>query len=102
MFFSLTVTVLDSELLLALLEEAGLDVADALSRMHVVCAFSESQQAEAAGLVEGLMGRLEDVSLIAVQQTGEEFDLNPPAGYVLKDGDVIAVVGLERPDMTRI
>jgi len=66
-------TVLDSELLLALLEEAGLDVADALSRIQVVCAFSESQQAEAAGLVEGLLGRLEGVSLVAVQQIAKLF-----------------------------
>lgn len=66
-------TVLDSELLLALLEEEGLDVADALSRIQVVCAFSESQQAEAAGLVEGLLGRLEGVSLVAVQQIAKLF-----------------------------
>ncbi len=66
-------TVLDSELLLALLEEEGLDVADALSRIQVVCAFSEAQQAEAAGLVEGLLGRLEGVSLVAVQQIAKLF-----------------------------
>jgi hypothetical protein len=70
-------TVFDSELLLALLEEEELDVADALSRIYVTYAFSERQQARAAGLVEGLLARVEDVSLVAVQQAAKLFEPQP-------------------------
>lgn len=71
-------TVLDPGLLLAMLEGEGLDAADALSRIHVVCAFSGGQQAEAASLVEGVLGRAEGVSLVAVQQVAKLF--SPPEG----------------------
>jgi len=70
-------TVLDSELLLALLEKEELDVADALSRIYVVHAFSARQQEKAAGLVEGLLARAEGASLVVVQQVAKLFEPQP-------------------------
>ena len=70
-------TVLDPELLLSLLEKGELDVANALSRIYVTYAFSVSQQARAAGLVEELSARVEDVSLVAVQQMAKLFEPQP-------------------------
>jgi hypothetical protein len=70
-------TVLDSELLLSLLEREELDMDDALSRIYVIYAFSKRQQVRAAGLVEGLLASGEDVSLVAVQQVAKLFELQP-------------------------
>jgi hypothetical protein len=48
-------TVLDSEYLLSLIEAEGLDVSDTISRIHVVCAFSERQQMRAPALMEPVL-----------------------------------------------
>lgn len=74
-------TVLDTGLLLALLEEEGLNVAEALSRIYIVCAFSERQQARAAGIIEGILGRIDGVSLVAVQQIAKLFSPPQPGGH---------------------
>jgi len=66
-------TVLDSEFLLSLIEGAGMDVATTLSRIHVVCAFSERQQIRAPSLIEELLGRMDGVTLIAVQHIAKLF-----------------------------
>jgi len=83
-------TVLDSELLLALLEEGGLDVVESLSRIYVVCAFSEMQQAEAAVLVEGLLERMGGFSLVAVQQMVKLFSAPRPGRH----GGLAGFVGM--------
>jgi hypothetical protein len=66
-------TVLDSERLLSLVDGAGLDPDDALSRVHVVCAFSERHLIRAPGLVEDILGSVDDVVLVAVQQLAKLF-----------------------------
>jgi len=66
-------TVLDSEYLLALIESEGLDVSDTISRIHVVCAFSERQQMRAPALVESVIARGGEFSLIAAQQITKIF-----------------------------
>jgi hypothetical protein len=66
-------TMLDSELLLSLIDEAGLDAEDALSRIHFVSAFSERHLIRAPDLVEGLLEGAGGFSLIAVQQLTKLF-----------------------------
>jgi len=66
-------TVLDSERLLSLVEEAGLDADHALSRIHIVCAFSQRHLIRAPGLVEEILGRVEGIALVAVQQLTKLF-----------------------------
>jgi hypothetical protein len=66
-------TVLDSERLLSLIDGAGLDPDDALSRIHVVCAFSERHLIRAPDLVEEVLGRVDGVALVAVQQLAKLF-----------------------------
>ena len=66
-------TVLDSEYLLSLIEAEGLDVSDALSRIHVVCAFSERQQMRAPSLIESVLGGGENFGIIAAQQITKIF-----------------------------
>lgn len=66
-------TVLDSELLLSLIDGAGLDADDALSRIHVVSAFSERHLIRAPDLVDGLLEGADGFSLIAVQQLTKLF-----------------------------
>jgi len=66
-------TVLDSEYLLSLIESEGLDVSDTISRIHVVCAFSERQQMRAPTLVESVLARGGEFSLIAAQQITKIF-----------------------------
>lgn len=66
-------TVLDSQRLLSLIDEAGLDPDDALSRIHVVCAFSERHLIRVPDLVEELLERAEGVVLVAVQQLTKLF-----------------------------
>jgi len=66
-------TVLDSEYLLSLIEGEGLDVSDTISRIHVVCAFSERQQMRAPSLVESVIARGGEFSVIAAQQITKIF-----------------------------
>jgi hypothetical protein len=66
-------TMMDSGLLLSLVDEAGLDADDALSRIHIVCAFSERHLMRAPDLVEGVLGEAEGFTLVAVQQLTKLF-----------------------------
>ncbi len=66
-------TVMDSGLLLSLIEEAGLDVDDALNRIHVVCAFSERHLIGAPQIIEGILGGADGFRLVAVQQLTKLF-----------------------------
>jgi hypothetical protein len=66
-------TVIDNELLLSLIDAAGLDVDDALSRIHVVFAFSERHLMRVPRLVEGVLEGGERFTLIAVQQLTKLF-----------------------------
>lgn len=66
-------TVLDSEYLLSLIEAEGLDVSDALSRIHGVCAFSERQQIRSPSLVESVIAGGGEFCIIAAQQITKIF-----------------------------
>jgi hypothetical protein len=66
-------TTMDPELVLSHIEEAGLDAADALSRIHIVCAFSERHLIRAPSLVEGLLEGYDGFTLVAVQQIAKIF-----------------------------
>jgi len=66
-------TVLDSQRLLSLIDEAGLDPGDALSRIHIVCAFSERHLIRAPDLIEELLEHVEGVAIVAVQQLTKLF-----------------------------
>ena len=66
-------TVLDSERLLSLIEAERLDVSDALSRIHVVCAFSERQQMRAPSLIESVLAKEGGFSIIVAQQITKIF-----------------------------
>jgi len=66
-------TVLDSEFLISLIEAEGLDLHDALSRIHVVCAFSERQQMRAPTLIRELLDNHSGFTLIAAQQVTKIF-----------------------------
>ncbi len=66
-------TVLDSEFLLSLIEEDGLDATEALSRIHVICAFSERHLIRAPRLLEELLRDVDGVRLVAVQQMTKLF-----------------------------
>ena len=63
---------MDLDYLLSLLAEAGLDVDDALSRIHMVYAFSERHLIRVPRLVEKAMGDAEP-ALVAVQQLTKLF-----------------------------
>jgi hypothetical protein len=66
-------TTLDSDLLLSLLEDAGLDLDDSLERIHIIGVFSEHQLMNAPSLVQGLIEEHGAVNLIAVQQISKLF-----------------------------
>ena len=66
-------TTLDSDLLLSLIEDAGLDLDEALEKIHIIGVFSEHQLMNAPSLVEGLIEEHGDISLIAVQQISKLF-----------------------------
>ena len=66
-------TTMDPELVLSHIEEAGLDAADALSRIHIVCAFSERHLMRAPDLVERLLEDYDGFTLVAVQQIAKIF-----------------------------
>jgi hypothetical protein len=66
-------TVMDPELLLSLVEGAGLDVEASLSRIHIVSAFSERHLIRAPGLVGGLLEGVGGFTLVAVQQLAKLF-----------------------------
>ena len=66
-------TVMDSGFLLSLIEEAGLDMDEALSRIHIVCAFSEQHLIQAPDLVEGLLEGAGGFNIVAVQQLTKLF-----------------------------
>lgn len=66
-------TTLDSDLLLSLIEDAGLDMDDALEKIHIIGVFSEHQLMNAPSLVEQLIQEHGEISLIAVQQISKLF-----------------------------
>jgi len=66
-------TVMDSDLLLSLIDETGLDVGGALSRIHVICAFSEKHLIRAPDLLKELLEGAGEFSLVAVQQIAKLF-----------------------------
>jgi len=66
-------TVLDSEYLLSLIEAGGLDVSDTISRIHVVCAFSERQQMRSPSLIESVLADGGEFGIIAAQQITKIF-----------------------------
>ena len=66
-------TVMDSQFLLSLIDEIGSDMDDALSRIHIVCAFSEKHLIRAPDLIEGLLEDGDGFSLIAIQQITKLF-----------------------------
>ncbi|MGD2200013.1 MAG: hypothetical protein PVJ38_00100 [Candidatus Bathyarchaeota archaeon] len=66
-------TVMDPELLLSLIDASGLDTENALSKVHVVSAFSERHLLNAPTLVEGILERHEGFTLVAVQQLAKLF-----------------------------
>jgi len=68
---------LDMELLLSLVERAGLEPRDAFSRIHLVCAFTERQQIEAVDDIEGILDENPGVRVVAVQQVSKLF-AGPP------------------------
>jgi hypothetical protein len=66
-------TVLDSEYLLSLIEAEGLDISDTISRIHVVCAFSERQQMRSPFLIESILTDGGEFSIVAAQQITKIF-----------------------------
>lgn len=78
-------TTLDMELLLSLAERARLDIREAFGRIHIVCAFSERQQVEAADHVEEILGEEKGVRLVAVQQVAKLFSGPPLVGKVIPE-----------------
>ena len=66
-------TVLDSEYLISLIEAEGLDLHDALSRIYIVCAFSERQQIRAPSLIKSLLEKYSGFTLVAAQQVTKIF-----------------------------
>jgi hypothetical protein len=78
-------TTLDMDLLLSLAERARLDVREAFGRIHIVCAFSERQQVEAADHVEEIFKTQEGVGLVAVQQVAKLFSGPPLVGRVVPE-----------------
>jgi hypothetical protein len=66
-------TTMDPELVLSHIEEAGLDAADALSRIHIVCAFSERHLIRAPDLVEEILEGYDGFTLVAAQQIAKIF-----------------------------
>jgi hypothetical protein len=66
-------TTMDPELVLSHIEEAGLDAADALSRIHIVCAFSERHLMRAPDLVEEILEGYDGFTLVAAQQIAKIF-----------------------------
>jgi len=75
-------TLLDTELLLELLEAEQLPVAEALTRVTVVCAFSRRQQVQAADHVENTLRSGKGFSLVAVQQIAKLFEDHNLRGLV--------------------
>ena len=65
-------TVMDSEFLLNLIDDAGLDMDDALNRIHIVFAFSERHLMRMPRLVANLLEEHE-CTLVAVQQLPKLF-----------------------------
>ena len=74
-------TTFDSEMLLRLLESNGLDVEEALSRIHIIGVFSEAQLMNAPSLVEETIRQVGDVRLIAVQQISKLFYSESAIGF---------------------
>lgn len=73
-------TTFDSEMLLELLEDSGVDVEDALSRIHIIGVFSEAQLMNAPTLIEEVLaGHI--VRLIAVQQISKLFYSESAIGF---------------------
>ena len=66
-------TTMDPELVLSHIEEEGLDAADALSRIHIFCSFSERHLMRAPDLVEELLEGYDGFTLVAVQQIAKIF-----------------------------
>jgi len=70
-------TLLDTALLLDLLDAEGRNRDGILDRIHVIGSFSERHQVRAAELTEELVGRLGGVSAITVQQIAKMFTGKP-------------------------
>lgn len=66
-------TTLDSELLLSLIEEQELPVSSVLSRIHIICTFSENQLINTPKLVEEIIEKVGNIRLVAVQQISKLF-----------------------------
>ena len=66
-------TTLDSDMLLSLIEDAGLELDTALEKIHIIGVFSEHQLMNAPTLVQDLIDEHGDISLIAVQQLSKLF-----------------------------
>jgi hypothetical protein len=73
-------TTLDTEMLLDLLEAAGFEVEEALSRIHIIGVFSEAQLMNAPSLVQELM-QSHEVKLVAVQQISKLFYSKTAIGF---------------------
>ena len=73
-------TSLDSELLLDLIEDSGLEPEIALSHIHIIGVFSEAQLMNAPSLVEQVMNNNE-VRLLAVQQISKLFYSESAIGF---------------------
>jgi RecA/RadA recombinase len=78
-------TTLNMELLLRLAERARLNLREAFGRIHIVCAFSERQRAEAADHVGEILEAEECVRLVAVQQVAKLLPGPPLIGKVIPE-----------------
>ena len=66
-------TTLDPELILSFIQELGLNVTETLSRIHVVCSFSERHLIRTPDLVEGILENHHGFTLVVVQQIAKIF-----------------------------
>jgi hypothetical protein len=66
-------TTIDPELILSFIEELGLDVTETLSRIHVVCSFSERHLIKTPDLVKGILENHHGFTLVVVQQIAKIF-----------------------------
>ena len=80
-------TLLDTTLLLDLLDAEGQSANGALNRIHIIGSFSERHQVRAAELTEELVGRIGGVSAITVQQIAKMF-MGTPLVQGIHRGDL--------------
>lgn len=74
-------TTFDSELLLDLFEAKGLNVEEALNRIHIIGVFSEAQLMNAPNLVEEVVEKTGNVKLIVIQQISKLFYSETSIGF---------------------